>query len=476
MKKFFEKNDKVKIVGILIIITVLLTWFIKAGTFNGSTYTYGEITRTGIFDFLVQIPIVLYYYAPIATFLIILGGFYALLSKNKGYSKLVDSIANIFKGKEILFVVLCTILLSIAASISNEVLQYLVFIPFLIAIMKKLNINKLSAYISTFGALLIGVIGSTYGLYNILPNAMTSIYNNISLTTGIAIKIIVYIAVLIIVNLFNVLYMIKNKKTSKELMIEEDQDLVKYDKETKIYPLIIVFSLIAIIQVMAFIKWDDVLGVTCFSTFHEWVMGLSIKEVPVISYILGDISSFGNWNLYYFQAVLFIAILIIKALNKMNFSDFFDTLVKGAKSAAKIVFIGYLVYFVSVLTQNVFAESNPYPIVFSIVNFFGTITKNANVALCSIGMFIGSTLSVEFGNLFQIISLLYLAIGNIDPKVIIVSSQLIYGLAMFLVPSSMVLMIGLTYLNISYKDYFKYFWKILLALLLLVIITISIIA
>lgn len=476
MKKFFEKNDKVKIVGILIIITVLLTWFIKAGTFNGSTYTYGEITRTGIFDFLVQIPIVLYYYAPIATFLIILGGFYALLSKNKGYSKLVDSIANIFKGKEILFVVLCTILLSIAASISNEVLQYLVFIPFLIAIMKKLNINKLSAYISTFGALLIGVIGSTYGLYNILPNAMTSIYNNISLTTGIAIKIIVYIAVLIIVNLFNVLYMIKNKKTSKELMIEEDQDLVKYDKKTKIYPLIIVFSLIAIIQVMAFIKWDDVLGVTCFSTFHEWVMGLSIKEVPVISYILGDISSFGNWNLYYFQAVLFIAILIIKALNKMNFSDFFDTLVKGAKSAAKIVFIGYLVYFVSVLTQNVFAESNPYPIVFSIVNFFGTITKNANVALCSIGMFIGSTLSVEFGNLFQIISLLYLAIGNIDPKVIIVSSQLIYGLAMFLVPSSMVLMIGLTYLNISYKDYFKYFWKILLALLLLVIITISIIA
>lgn len=476
MKKFFEKNDKVKIVGILIIITVLLTWFIKAGTFNGSTYTYGEITRTGIFDFLVQIPIVLYYYAPIATFLIILGGFYALLSKNKGYSKLVDSIANIFKGKEILFVVLCTILLSIAASISNEVLQYLVFIPFLIAIMKKLNINKLSAYISTFGALLIGVIGSTYGLYNILPNAMTSIYNNISLTTGIAIKIIVYIAVLIIVNLFNVLYMIKNKKTSKELMIEEDQDLVKYDKKTKIYPLIIVFSLIAIIQVMAFIKWDDVLGVTCFSTFHEWVMGLSIKEVPVISYILGDISSFGNWNLYYFQAVLFIAILIIKALNKMNFSDFFDTLVKGTKSAAKIVFIGYLVYFVSVLTQNVFAESNPYPIVFSIVNFFGTITKNANVALCSIGMFIGSTLSVEFGNLFQIISLLYLAIGNIDPKVIIVSSQLIYGLAMFLVPSSMVLMIGLTYLNISYKDYFKYFWKILLALLLLVIITISIIA
>ena len=55
-------------------------------------------------------------------------------------------------------------------------------------------------------------------------------------------------------------------------------------------------------------------------------------------------------------------------------------------------------------------------------------------------------------------------------------TQAVYGLAMFILPTSLVLIAGLSYLNISYKEWFKNSWKLLLTLLVVITIAILIIA
>ena len=49
--------------------------------------------------------------------------------------------------------------------------------------------------------------------------------------------------------------------------------------------------------------------------------------------------------------------------------------------------------------------------------------------------------------------------------------QSVYGFVMLLAPTSVYLIGGLAFLNISYKEWFKYIWKYLLAILLVIIIT-----
>ena len=63
-----------------------------------------------------------------------------------------------------------------------------------------------------------------------------------------------------------------------------------------------------------------------------------------------------------------------------------------------------------------------------------------------------------------------------DLKVFAIIFQAIYGLVSFFAPSSAMLLVGLSYLNIPYKDWMKYIWKFLVAMLVVIIVVALIIA
>ena len=49
-------------------------------------------------------------------------------------------------------------------------------------------------------------------------------------------------------------------------------------------------------------------------------------------------------------------------------------------------------------------------------------------------------------------------------------SRTMYGLVMFIAPTSLLLVGGLTYLNISYKEWLKYIWKYLIQVLVIALL------
>ena len=100
MKKFFEKHDLVKIALGMILLTVILTWIIPQGNFNGAELVTNGISRIGIFDLFTYGLLGMYYFTVMVTFLFVLGAVYQYLSDLPAYQNLTSSIAKKIKGKE----------------------------------------------------------------------------------------------------------------------------------------------------------------------------------------------------------------------------------------------------------------------------------------------------------------------------------------------------------------------------------------
>ena len=161
MKKFFEKHDLVKIIFGMILLTAILTWIIPKSDFSTGELVKGEITRIGLFDFGTYGLLGMYYFTVLVMFIIIVGVFYQFLSKLGAYQKLTDSLAKKIKGKEIIFSLIVSFVFAALASIVNEYIVLVAFVPFIVTLCSKAGMDKISSFVATFGAILVGILGST---------------------------------------------------------------------------------------------------------------------------------------------------------------------------------------------------------------------------------------------------------------------------------------------------------------------------
>ena len=101
------------------------------------------------------------FFTVLVTFLFVVGGFYQFLSKLGAYQRLTDSIAKKINGKEILFSLIISFIFAALASMVNEYIILIAFMPFIITICTKAKMDKISTFVTTFGSLLVGMLGST---------------------------------------------------------------------------------------------------------------------------------------------------------------------------------------------------------------------------------------------------------------------------------------------------------------------------
>ena len=161
MKKFFKEHDLLKVSGLFILLTVLLTWVIPYGYYQEGGMVNEEINRFGLTNFLQQDILSFSYFPMLVSFLLILGGFYEVLSRTAGYQAMIDKISKKVKGHEIIFVLGTSLIFALMASTMNEYFPILLFVPLVITILNRLKIDKLPAFTATFGGILVGIIGAT---------------------------------------------------------------------------------------------------------------------------------------------------------------------------------------------------------------------------------------------------------------------------------------------------------------------------
>lgn len=360
MKKFFEKHSLGKSLGILFLVSLILTWIIPAGSFNGSEYVETGLVRLGLSD----AGNIIYYMLAMSIdkilFLLTLGVFYGILTKIPAYQKLVTKIAKKLKGKEVLFTVLTSVFIAILSSMSTSTFAILVFVPFIINIILNMKLDKITALVVTFGSILVGSLGATFGSdgltwFNYYITYQSS-FN--LLEVDMLYRVLVLVVALLLFNFFTIIHV---KKVLKDKVDESKEDLFVIEStkdKTKILPLVIILSIFAIMTILGIIDWYGYFGIEVFNKFHDWLINLTIgKDFTLIYYILGSsLAPFGNqaetyqtWNLYSLISLLIIVAVILIIVYRFNFSKIYDAILDGLKKTGKVafaVFCAYAVYIV----------------------------------------------------------------------------------------------------------------------------------
>lgn len=486
MLNWFKKHDLFKIVGIVLLVVAILTWVIPVSQYTGTEMFRGDISRTGILDLfgsgIYSLSTTLYQ----VTFILVLGGFYGVLSHINAYKNLVKSFANKISGHEWILIIGASLVFTIFASITSDIYQVLLFAPFIISVILALKLDKITALTTTFGSILVGRLGATYSTY---AYGYVNSYFGTTFASEIITKIAILVFAFVLFNFFNLLHAKKTlsakKKESYEsedkfnVVLEEPKKTkgkstkaVATESKSSIWPIVVIFGIVLVIQVLGFISWQSSFEVTAFNDFHTWLTGIEIGGHPIFSYILGNanigiVKPFGSWDLFNLEIIILLATLVITLIYKVGFDKMIEHFLEGAKKVSRLVLLLIMIYAVFILTVW-----NPF--LPTVVDFIMGLLKNFNIYLASLATFVTSLFSVDMDySVYSLGAYLATSAGQYSSLTGVIMNAM-HGLASFIAPTSAILMLGLAYLNISYKDWMKYIWKFFVGLLagLMIIFTI----
>ena len=569
MKKLFEKHTIAKIVGIVLFIAIVLTWILPYGTFQGTQfYEYGT-NRLGFNDIPSIVYNSIYFAIDKVIYLLILGGFYAVLSKTDGYNKLVSNIAKKIKGKGHIFAVVTAIVIAGLASVTTSTFALIIFIPLFITIMLNAGLNKLTAFASTFGALLVGSLGATVGGEALL--AFNTYFSQSLAESGadatIKYRIIILCISIALYSFF--LYFAAKKamdnKKKEEIADEFKLEEVSKKKNVKTLPIIIVLSILLVITILGFFDWSGVLKVEIFNDFHKWLTGIKIgSDFKVVSYLLGtNAVAFGAFDLFTISTIILIFTVLIAILYSIKFDDLLSTFGNGIAKVLKpvgalvavysVFIVVYMSPIVPTIVKSVMKKDgivdvnidyNGSGIAFfnldtdedgkadyNLINqdtdkdgkcdlncdtnkdgypdknldfnadgkindydesIIGQLQSGQSVANLDIdgdgiadvnidtdfslpktmlASIITNIFHVDAGYSGYVLgSYLTTGFGSVALGLVFLVFIAIYGLLQFFIPTSVLLMLGLTYAKVEYKDWMKYIWRFILGMLCVLLI------
>ncbi len=464
-----KKNDKIKIVMSLLLLTMIITWFLAGGTYGADgVFEKASITRGGIFDIILATMYSFYYKMHNIFFIFAVGGAYGVLSKTKSYRKLVDKTVNLVKGKEMVFFLITTLLTGIFVSLCDEILVLFMFIPFVISVFLRCGKDRLTALSAAIGGIFIGIIGNTFGTYGVANMNETV---GLAYTKGIGFKIAFFVIAYVLYNLFALLHMNslgkKLDETEYDPFLTEELVEEKKKKKVKLWPTITMLILLVIVTILGYINWKTSFGIEFFNTLEEKFENLSIKGIPLLYSLAGSTSAFGNWtDLMGASAILIVTTIIISFINKVSINDFIDNFIEGMTKVVRVVLIFGLVY-----------------TIFVIVNWYGWPVTLINTLIGNGKFNIFTLLLASIVAAFYFIENNYTGyvlgtfIKNSFGKKALATTLMLNstsGVLSSILPTSFIIMMGLTALDISYKSWLKYIWKFALSMLIAVIIIISI--
>ncbi len=452
-----KKHNLLKYIMIAILVTVVLTWVLPITYFD---LNYGLIEEerdaVGIFSLMNYIIIALNYFVRIGLYVLAVGGLYGILHKISGYRNLIDKVTKGFKGREWLFMAIVMLVFALLSAVAGLSLPIMVLFPFVISVILAMGYDKITAAMVTAGSTILGLVGSafnaqnTYGIDYVLgttPNGY------------VVYKLILLFVVLAFLFVNVIIYGKKHRDTKK---IEEDYiPEASTAKKEKTWQIVVVMDLLLLILILAFFTWT-VFDITWFEDIFTSINEHKIFGFPLIGSLLGLDYPFGNWTIVEATVLVLIAGWLISFMYRMKFNDYITNFINGAKRALKPAALVVLLYTVLVIITYV-------PVLDTMFKPILGLTSGLNVLTMSVVAFISNAFSVESyyaatGVLPYIVNVSYTNLVQSDLTVLSLIWQSMYGAAMFVAPTSVVLMATLSYLHIPYGKWLKAVWISLLGI------------
>lgn len=515
------KHNTVKVVLVTLAVFVLLTWILPAAYFQNSYVEQGRV-QMGIADLFSYPTTALSYFGYIALYILVVGGFYGILSKIGAYRTLLDKLSSAFKKHGKVAVSIIMVLLAVITSICGLQLGLIMFFPFLISLVLLMGYDKIVAALTVVGSTMIGVAGTTFAYSN--TSIIISVLS-LKITSNMLVKVIILVLGLALLIFNTVRYISKiekeekaaakkklaeekkakkeeekkatksttkkaakdtkttkttAKKSTKTTVAAEKKEEVKvvkaagkYDefipKEVRgkhnVWPVVVILSLVFIVMILAFISWSNAFSNTAFESATKSVTEFKIFGFALFGKLLGNINAFGSWTLADLMGLMIVAAGLLMIIYKVKFSEGLEAFAAGAKKALEPAVLVILIY-----TGLVIVTYHPFQLV--IYKFLFGFTKGFNVITSTIAAMLSSVFNTEPLYAFQSVLPYFASLVSKKSTLAIVGVvyQSIYGITMLIAPTSVVLMTVLSYLGVSYKEWLKNIWKLFLELLAVLII------
>lgn len=464
-----KKHNLFKVVIVVVLVALLLTWFFPITYFQSSLIEDAR-AQAGIFDIVGYFLVGLQVFSNIPIYILTVGGLYGVLHNISGYRNLLDEIVKKFKGKEHIFLVVVMALFAIMSSMAGLSLALFLLFPFVISIVLLMGYNKITAAMVTVGSVVVGLIGTVFSASNIA--GMTTV-----ITTSADSEVVTKLLLLVIGLVLLVFNVLSYAKEHKEAKAEESSYIpVTKDKKETRWPVIIVLDLIVLIMVLGFVSWESVFKIDVFSNALESVTTFKVFKFELFGKLLGDpgnIPAFGAWTLNQLTTLLLLGSGLLAFLYRMKLNDYLKSFMDGAKRAIKPAVLVALIYMVLVISVY-------HPVLLTLLKPVLGLTKGLNVLTMSFVSLLTSFFSVEFRfavssdlHVFPYMATLFTAAKDIP--VIAIIWQAMYGLAMLFAPTSIILMATLGYLHIPYGQWMKAIFKLLLEMLVVLLVIFAVI-
>ena len=477
-----KKFGFVQVLLVILLLVMVATYFIKDRSDTISYLAFG--------DALVDYVQSFYYFFDVIIFMLVVGGLYGALNKVYAYKKLVKMIAEKVEDKKKLFIIVVTILFALLTSLGGLNTIVFVFIPFVISIMLVLGYDKLVALSSTVLATMVGFIGGVFVTFKDSSSQYTTSYTTFDKMVGISgnfgnvlpkVLLLVVGTLLLVLFILNHIKKVESKEEKDELgsndvfLVETKNNKTSNMKDVKVWPMALMLGILLVILILGYLPWNDLFGIKCFDKFHEWLTGLKIGKYEVFnSLISSNFAAFGKWsNLGNFMMVIVciaVFIFILKFVFGVKFTELMNGFVYGVKKMIIPVMIIALAYTVLVTTYN--------------NGFMETVIKAAkdsfgdNVIVSSAIVLIGSIFSVD--TYYSVVGIFSPIVSNLGDKanlnIYAILFQSIFGLVQMCGPTSILLIAGLSYLDVPYSKWLKYVWRFVLYMLILIFIVLMIVS
>ena len=480
-----KKHNLLKVILLVLLLVVIGSWFLPVYVASSGEFTIQQSIKIGLFNLATYVGIAIQVFGPTILYVLAVGGFYGVLYRIPQYRLLLDKIVDGFKGREWLFMTIVGVVLALLSSMAGLSVMIIILFPFIISVMLLMGYDKITIAMLTVGSVIAGLIGTVFssamveGITAVLYESMSEEAMNIAKTDVIwKIALLVVSLALVLINTFN--YAKKHRENEVDL---EKSRLVPKKVKTdnkKIYPLVIVFDILLIVLTLGYISWD-LLNVDLFTKMTDgftnptgttFVRGLygalnTVLGVGVNSSMNVN-NTFGAWatsNGYEAALVVFMASALISFLYRGSFNSFVNSTGEGIKRALRPALLVVISYIILICAVTV-------PFEFSFLRHIIDLEGGFSLVVMCIVAFVFSVLTVEpyYGPVTAVSYISSSAVIAGNTGIIALVWQTMYGLSMLIAPTSLVLLVTLSYLDISYSSWIKAVWKLFLELFAVILI------
>ena len=408
----------------------------------------------------------------VCVFVLILGGFLAIITKTGALETGIHVLVKKLKGRELILIPILMFIFSVGGTTYGMLEETVGFYVLLAATMMAAGMDPLVGSATILLGAGSGVLGSTINPFA-TGAAIAALPAGVQVNQGLIILIgtFLWLTTLLISVIFVMTYAAKVKKDkgSTFLSLREQKNAEKKfgnyaekfeDKEIKLSIkqriTLVLFGITFLVMIVGFIPWGE-FNITFFDKFTGWLTG----------------STFGNW--YFNESSLWFLVMaiIIGIVNKMGEKGIVDTFVDGADDMVGVILIIALARGASVLM--------------GVTHLDNYIIYNAANILKNVPEFIFTPLNYILHVVLSILVPSSSGLATLSAPIIgPVASELGYsveatlmtlvsanGLVNLITPTCGAIMGGLALAKVEYSTWFKWALKIVLTIALANIIVLT---